>query len=180
MELQTQDDFGSLEVTLVENPYDPELDHEMMEYFRTKGKAMKNGDGDFIKEEDGNNTRTRGNKKGIFLAFVDGDEKVCIGYSMLHKSDRFDYRQSVKIEGWGRYLAYMKAIKHRDHSAYLMSKDSNARLAPKTIVKIPHSMFGSFAHFVIRCQHYYQDKTLPEWATSLANQIYKEEPKLPE
>lgn len=175
----TEEGIGDLEVSEVVDEFNPELDYETLEYFRKQGKAIINGDGDFEQDDRGINIRTRGNRKGIFLAFVDKDEKVCIGYSMLHRNDRFDYRQGIRVEGWGRWLAYMKAVKHRDHSAFLLARDSNARQAPSNIVKIPHSMFNNFAHFIIRCQNYYQDKTLPAWATSMIAGVYKEEPDLP-
>lgn len=163
------------------------LPHQKLEFVRSKGEAIKDENGNIVRIEleegqEGNGQtlpaqRARGHRKGVLLAFVDpnDEEKVCIGYSVCHKNDQFDYRKGMRIEGLGTFYALNKADKHRDTSSWVISTTKEHRQLPKTIIKIPQTISDQLQHFIYRCSCYYKDKELPPWAVQFA-QLDKELP----
>ena len=139
---------------------------EKVQYIRTKGLALKDNEGKFIPNDDGVNKRTRGQKKGVLVAFIDETEpeKVCLGYSLCHPRDRFDYKAGVRVPGLGKQYAKLKALKNVNNVDFALCQHKIDRQMPKTFVKIPRSIQEDLASFIIRCKKYYKDKEMPTWA----------------
>lgn len=72
--------------------------------------------------------------KGLFIAFKDYDENICIGYSMCHPLDKWDKKKA-------RIIATDRAIAWRN------------RQKP---VAIPHSIYPDFTKFFVRCRKYFK------------------------
>ena len=107
------------------------------------------------------------------LAYLDPNDEnqLCIGYSVCHKNDRFDYRKGFHLNGIGIQFAINKADKHKTSSDFIISTRTEDRQLPKTIVKIPQSIAESLRHFIYRCSRFkmYAGKQFPEWAINFAN-----------
>lgn len=144
---------------LIMDGFHLDMPYQKVEYFKTNRKVIKNDDGTFKK-------LTKGKKKGVFLAFVDplAEENVCIGYSMCHPNDKFDYQRGYRFKGLGLWHAVRKAEKYKDSHTFRISKTSADKQLPKEIVKIPQSMGKGLVNFIDRCRSYYKDKNLPPWA----------------
>ena len=91
---------------------------------------------------------------GVMIAGLDVKQptSVCIGFSLCHPNDKYDY---VKVEdvtihspGFGKNLATRRAF------------DWNGRVKGE----VPPSILKSFIKFTERCQKYYQGANLPVWA----------------
>ena len=178
MEGEELDIFQTMDILM--DGFQFSMPFQKVQYFRTNRKVIKNEDGSTKKI-------TKGIKKGVFLAFVDPqvEEKVCIGYSMCHPRDRFDYQKGHRFNGLGLWYAVRKAEKYRDSTAWRISQTSAEKQLPREIVKIPHSMLDDFVGFIKRCKLYYKDKELPAWAINFAqlNRLVEgttEPPQLPD
>jgi len=158
-------------MNLLEDGFKVKMPFQKLEYFRTKKVALKDDNGSYLKvKETELNKRTKGHKKGVFLAFVDPiDEKVVVGFSMCHKYDRFDYRQGLRINGLGAWYAMNRADKYKESTEFVIGTDCSHKQLPKEIVKIPQSMLQDLTKFIFRCKKYYKDKTLPVWAENLVS-----------
>jgi hypothetical protein len=168
----TPDGFGDQDITevgdnddlmnLMMDAFELNMPFQKVEYFRTNRNVLKNADG--------TTKLSKGIKKGVFLAFVDpsAEESVCIGYSMCHPRDRFDYQRGYKFKGLGLWHACRRAEKYKESTSWRISKHCADKQLPREIVKIPHSMTGRLAHFIARCKLYYKDKKLPAWAENFA------------
>jgi hypothetical protein len=154
------------------------LPNEKMEFFRTNRHAVKctpgiSTDNGFQQHPDGSTKRTKGHKKGVFLACPDLDDenKIIIGFSLCHKFDRFDYREGARIPGLGKWYALQKAEKYGECAEFKICYNCADKQLPKTIVKIPQSMAEGLEKFILRCRKYYKDKTLPPWTTQFAPEM---------
>jgi len=108
--------------------------------------------------------KAAGHKKGVFLAFSMPDQDtVYIGFSLCHKRDRYDYLNGVRTPGWGKVIAYMRAVKWNEKKtswSFQKTEDSQDVLIPETIAP-------QLKSFLERCKIYYKDKSLPEWAEGI-------------
>ena len=142
---------------------------EKVQYIRTKGLAIKDEEGKFIPNGDGENKRTKGQKKGVLIAFrlPEKDGRLCVGFSLCHPRDRFDYKKGVRAPGLGKEFATLKALKHADNIEYIICNDSRDRQLSKNYVKIPKSIWPNLINFITRCKKYYKDTEFPAWAERL-------------
>jgi hypothetical protein len=134
------------------------MPNQKIQYFRTNRKKIKNSDGSI--------KITKGIKKGVLLAFVDpmDEESVCIGYSMCHPNDKFDYQKGFRFKNLGLWHAVRRAEKYKTSSQWIISMSSKDKQLSKEIVKVPHSLRKELKVFIDRCSKYYKNKTLPTWA----------------
>jgi len=160
------------------------LPKQKLQFVRTKGIAIKDDYGEFIREDVNDPAspaiRGKGHRRGVLIAFLDEEDskEICIGYSLCHKNDRFDYKNGTRVKGLGAYYAYHKAKKHKNTSAYLISSNCVHKSAPKSIIKIPQSIQQDLQEFIYRCSKYYKDRIFPRWAVNFA--LNGEQPTLPE
>jgi hypothetical protein len=139
-----------------------DMPKQKLQFIRTKGHIMKDSKGE--------DKRTKGHKRGVLLAFIDPEDesRVCIGYSLCHKYDRFDVRQGFHIEGLGTWYALNKADKYKDSVKFVISTLPKHKQLPSKIVKIPQSIAVTLQSFIYRCSKYYKDRDLPKWAVDFA------------
>lgn len=115
-----------------------------------------------------------GKKIGVLFAGIhpNAPGKVMVGFSLLHKNDKFDYvllgnKRPEHIPNFGKRIAAKRAYKWHAHvdtaSGYLPGEDSKNH----KIVPIPHSIKEELVKFLDRCKRYYKDKALPGWAELL-------------
>ncbi|MHA1816143.1 MAG: hypothetical protein ACTSX1_09075 [Candidatus Heimdallarchaeaceae archaeon] len=142
---------------------------EKLQYIRTKGIAIKDEDGKFIPNNNGENKRTRGIKKGVLIAFKVPEKggKLCVGFSLCHPRDRFDYKKGIRSPGLGKEFATLKALKNADNVEYVICNSSGDRQISKSYVKIPKSIWPNLVKFIARCKKYYKDSEFPPWAERL-------------
>lgn len=112
-----------------------------------------------------------GDKIGVLFAGVHAHEptKVMVGFSLLHKNDKFDYvclgnKRPSHMPNFGKMVAAKRAYKW-----HLFEKITNGHLngadsKEYKIVPIPYSIKDELVKFLNRCKSYYKDKQLPEWA----------------
>jgi hypothetical protein len=166
--------------TCIAPKFDFNLPKQKLKFIRDKGDVILDDSGKIIRveldeaEKNGQTPpaqRARGHRKGVLMAFLDPDdeEKVCIGYSVCHKNDRFDYRKGNHIPGLGIFYALNKAKKHRDTTLYIVSTRKEDRQVSKSFIKIPQSIVSDLQAFIHVCNSYYKDRKLPEWAIDFAD-----------
>lgn len=76
---------------------------------------------------------------GYLIAGVK-DDHIAIGYSMCHKNDDYDVIDGRRVPGFGRVLAYKRAIKWADEG----------------IIAVPPGIVKDTIRFVERCKKYYK------------------------
>jgi hypothetical protein len=139
----------------------------LVSFFRKGKRVMRDRDNRPIKKEHVNKfEKTKGHKKGVFVASVNGDDKVIIGFSMCHPCDRFDCIDfmNMRVPDLGIYYAMNMAEKYKDSHKFTVSMIQDD--PPKDVVKIPQSMTKELGKFIVRCRKFFTDKQLPEWATN--------------
>jgi len=90
--------------------------------------------------------KTTFNKKlvgNLIAGVIDGE--VGIGYSLVHKNDRYDFINGRREPGFGLDLAMDRAIKSRTTGQ----------------IKIPPSIMPLVTKFAERCERYYKDLERP-------------------
>ncbi len=111
-----------------------------------------------------------GSKIGVLFAGVHAHEpgKVMVGFSLLHKNDKFDHvlgnKRPEHVPNFGKKVAAKRAYKW--HTWQVTSNGHMAEEDSKNhkIVVIPYSMKAELVKFLERCKRYYRDKQLPGWA----------------
>lgn len=68
------------------------------------------------------------------------DNHIVIGYSMCHRNDEYDVVNGKKLYGFGKKLAYKRAIKWADEG----------------MIQVPRSITKHVVKFAIRCKKYYK------------------------
>jgi hypothetical protein len=125
------------------------------------------------------NGRHKGKKKGVLYCGIDPDEPtgVVVGFSVCHPTDRFDYVNGQRTEGFGLEVAKNRAerwkfkvnyfVQMSFHEDQLVDDNFSAFkfLNPdnETVVEIPPSVMVRLKPFIERCKKYYKDKIFPEW-----------------
>ena len=70
------------------------------------------------------------------------DNKVAIGYSLVHKRDFYDVIKGKRIPGHGKNLATIRAIKWKD----------------SPVITVPPKIEKQMTKFAHRCDLYYKDR----------------------
>jgi len=88
------------------------------------------------------------NKKlvGHLIAGITDDQRVAIGYSLLHKNDLYDVVNGQRRPGHGKNLAQIRALKWLDKGA----------------IEVPPSIAKQVRAFRDRCERYYKDAIVPD------------------
>jgi len=91
---------------------------------------------------------------GAFVAGIDPHDpnRIVIGCSLCHKSDREKYRDDLAIK-----IAEGKALKWSTLAPDVESVE----------YEIPYTMLRQMPKFISRCRRYYKDRHFPEWATKI-------------
>ena len=90
--------------------------------------------------------------KGVLIAGLTEDDQIAIGYSLCHKTDRFDYiHRHIKAKGFGRKLAEERAAKWSKYE----------------LVKVPGSIKSDLDKFICRCKKFYKDRKFVPWVENL-------------
>lgn len=71
------------------------------------------------------------------------DDKVVIGYSLLHKLDYYDVIKGKRVPGHGKQLATIRAIKWKDMPT----------------ITVPPKITKQMNKFLQRCDMYYKDRS---------------------
>lgn len=128
-----------------------------------------------------------GKKKGVLVA-TPQDDRLAIGFSMCHPTDKFDYIKDRKECGFGLKLAKRRALKMIDSSEYIVqnsyTKDNAKELLDededetrlyfesdtKSVVIVPPTVMRELKDFIHRCRLYYKDKIFPRWVEAVENE----------
>ena len=144
----------------------------LISFFR-KGKNVvkvpdENGKLIVAKKKKGDVVRTKGHKKGVFMATIEkGTKRLIIGFSMCHPNDRFDYHSQVHVPGLGLLYAMNKAVKYSNSDSFVITTSDMTKQLPKEVVKIPQSMSEDLEKFIARCKKFFAGCELPPWAEGL-------------
>jgi hypothetical protein len=105
-------------------------------------------------------------KKGVMIAFVNPHvlDEVLFGFSMCSSKDRWDRPNELKMEDFGKKLAFKRAIKWADYEDAAESQiPKNAEDQIASFVYIPKTVFTPLKDFINGNRKYYSDKNFVEW-----------------
>jgi hypothetical protein len=149
---------------------------EKIQYLRKRPKKRVTRDPEtnkLLRNEDGSKVYFQpsgGKKIGLMFAESIHDE-VVIGFSLVHKSDKFDYKNVngfyMLCPGFGYSITRQRAFKWRDRYAVTYGYCDPITLKNCGIVAVPHSIKSELTKFIYRCKRYYKDKTFPKWAEAI-------------
>lgn len=88
---------------------------------------------------------------GYLVAGIDEDNQVGMGFSLLHKNDRYDFIKGIRKPGFGETLAEDRAIKSAETGR----------------VEVPPSLLKMMKKFHNRCERYYKGAIIPNIMTQV-------------
>lgn len=101
--------------------------------------------------------------KGVLVAGLTEDDRIAIGYSLCHKTDRFDYiHKHIKTKGLGKKLAKERAIKWASRKKYIEPP------------KVPVSIKNDILKFIDRCTKFYKMKKFVPWVENYLRGYFSE------
>lgn len=115
-----------------------------------------------VKRTKSRSGKTTFSKRPIgFLVAGRVDDKVCLGFSLCHKNDQYDWVDGIHRPGHGRKMATTRAARWRNQET----------------VKVPPSLLKQAEKFASRCKVYYKGLKCPE-IVSMEDEDFENSPAL--